>query len=545
MSSAALVQLMATGASDASIIDPVNGSTFWSTNVKPHTPFSMESVELVFNGVSDFNRTATVDLVRSCDLMHSMHLQVLLPPISLSYATSTGIVGGNAIGFSWARDFGHKMIDNVYITVGSLQIDKHYGPWLAIWAQLTIHESKAFGYGRMVGDSNMSKEPLTQKLFGKTVGTITSPTGAVANTLYPAASDFAANVYATNASGSALSGTVTTGGAGFLTSTMLYVPLQFWFNRVPGLALPLVALQFHQVRLQFTFSNISTLNGYGLANPGTTYTPVLSLPQIAIGSSSPIGITAAGSLTSSQLSGATSIRLFGTNINLGAAERTAFASKQQKYLIEQLQMSSGDSLTSSNQTVQLQLSHPVKFLAWTARPAPGAADADRHDFQLYSSAETTSAFSTPMSTGSSALGCVLGVTGTNHLSNGASNALLAASSATAACGVSPLALVGLKFNSSDRFLARDGSYFNLVQPYDHFTRIPTDAGIHVYSFALDPTRSQPTGSANFSRLDTVSMVLTPRFTGQLSTYPLQFTYYAVNLNTFVVSGGMGGIAWAN
>ena len=506
MSSAALVQLMATGASDASIIDPVKGATLWSMSVKPHTPFSMESVELVFNGVADFNKTATVDLVRSCDLMYSMHLQVTLPSITINTASC---------GFSWARDFGHKMINNVFITVGSLQIDKHYGPWLAIWAQLTLDSNKHSGYGRMVGDSNMTNDALTRKMFGKCTGF-------------------------SNADFAAADTTKTTGGAGYLPTTMLYVPLQFWFNRVPGLALPLVALQFHQVRLQFTFNDIGTLNGV-FTNSTTPAAVVSAGTNAATSISNIVAASKCGAFSSSALSGLTSIRLFGTNINLGAPERTAFATNQQKYLIEQLQYSSGDNISSASQTVRLQLSHPVKFLAWTARPTVTSADADSHDFQIYSSTETAALTPTLMGSGAASTGAVL----SNALYTGAPNALTSAALVGAPCGVSPLSLVGLKFNSSDRFLSRDGSYFNLVQPYDHFPVIPRDAGIHVYSFALDPIRSQPTGSANFSRLDTVSMVLAPRCTASLGTNPLQFSYYALNLNTFVVSGGMGGIAWAN
>lgn len=43
---------------------------------------------------------------------------------------------------------------------------------------------------------------------------------------------------------------------------------------------------------------------------------------------------------------------------------------------------------------------------------------------------------------------------------------------------------------------RTGEYFSLVQPYQHHTNIPTNAGINVYSFALKPEEHQPSGTLN-------------------------------------------------
>merc|ERR1711990_1205562 len=40
----------------------------------------------------------------------------------------------------------------------------------------------------------------------------------------------------------------------------LYIPLQFWFCRNPGLALPLIALQYHDVRVTAKFNSASSID---------------------------------------------------------------------------------------------------------------------------------------------------------------------------------------------------------------------------------------------------------------------------------------------
>lgn len=492
--SAAVVQLIARGAADQRLISNDGGHSIFTTAYKTHTVFSLESTELTFSGVADFGRTCTVEITRSADLVGSMHLQVTLPTVVLAQANT------KTIGFSWARDFGHKMIDSVSIQIGALQVDKLYGKWLAIWAQLSLPWGKRVAYGRMVGDSAMTSDAQCKKMFGKISGAVVADMAAAATTRVD-------------------------GAAGALPSTLLYVPLQFWFNRAPGLALPLVALQYHQCKLQFTFTDISKLNGFVVPSAiGTLDTDA----RLTVGGTT----TAVGELLSTLRSGhltlaqcpGTKIQLFATMINLGTAERQVIAGAPRNYLIEQLQYSSGDNITSATQTIRLQLSHPVKFLAWTARPVGSSNDADSHDFQAYST--DGAAVKT--------LGDGVGAT----LST--AEAVAIATGVAAPCGMNPLASVLLKYNSNERFAARDGTYFNLVQPCEHFVSCPTDRGIMVYSFAYNPCDQQPSGSANMSRIDNLSFVFQKRYTGDLT-----FDYYAVNYNTFAVGAGMGGLAWAN
>ncbi len=98
----------------------------------------------------------------------------------------------------------------------------------------------------------------------------------------------------------------------------------------------------------------------------------------------------------------------------------------------------------------------------------------------------------------------------------------------------------LQLNGNDRFNVRDGSYFNLVQPYQHHTNIPRNRGINVYSFALKPEEHQPSGTLNMSRIDTAILDLKV-LTGVSGSVNI----YAVNYNVLRILSGMGGLAYSN
>jgi hypothetical protein len=108
----------------------------------------------------------------------------------------------------------------------------------------------------------------------------------------------------------------------------------------------------------------------------------------------------------------------------------------------------------------------------------------------------------------------------------------------------------LVLNGTDRFAFQPQTYFRLVQPYQHLTRIPNKP-IYIYSFALRPEEWQPSGTCNFSRLDTVQLHynLATWTTGQRSALGLtqygQFQLFAVNYNVLTVVNGMGGLKYAS
>lgn len=105
----------------------------------------------------------------------------------------------------------------------------------------------------------------------------------------------------------------------------------------------------------------------------------------------------------------------------------------------------------------------------------------------------------------------------------------------------PVETAKLQLNGHERFTERDGSYFNYVQPFQHFTNTPSD-GVNVYSFALEPEKHQPSGTCNFSRIDNTTLNV------NLKNRPSEeevINIYTVNYNVLRVMSGMGGLAYSN
>jgi hypothetical protein len=111
-------------------------------------------------------------------------------------------------------------------------------------------------------------------------------------------------------------------------------------------------------------------------------------------------------------------------------------------------------------------------------------------------------------------------------------------------GENPVVTAKLQLNGQDRFSEREGSYFDVVQPFQHHTRAP-DTGINLYSFALRPEEHQPSGSCNFSRIDNAVLQLVLSSGTVASTSTAKVRVYALSYNVLRVMSGMAGIAYSN
>jgi hypothetical protein len=307
----------------------------------------------------------------------------------------------------------YMLINNVEVEIGGQKIDKQFGEWMFIWNKLSLPAGKYAGLEKVTGIR---------------------------------AADFAVNP-----------GTRT-----------VIVPLEFWFCRNPGLALPLIALQYHEVKINVQFSTGA---------------------QIQFGGATPYDI---GTAT-----------LWVDYIFLDTDERRRMAQNPHEYLIDQVQFTGEEALTGTTQSIRLNFNHPVKELVWVGQIAN--ADTARRVFR-YNQFDTAT----------------------------------------------------LQLNGQDRFAARTGAYFSQVQPFQHHSNVPTDAdvntvgftvqgtvtsNINVYSFALRPEEHQPSGTCNFSRIDSAILKLTY---GTVAAAALtRLRVYAVNYNVLRVMSGMGGLAYSN
>ena len=267
-----------------------------------------------------------------------------------------------------------------------------------------------------------------------------------------------------------------------LTNANLYIPLEFWFCRNVGLALPLIALQYHEVKINILFETKDNC----LGNTG-------------------------------ELLDLTSTTLWVDYIFLDTDERRRFAQLSHEYLIEQLQFTGTESINDSATSIKPKLSfnHPCKELVWFCASSHSATKATiNNNWVNYS-------------------------TGTNGYAAGNSELFKETSAITS---TNPIKTAKLVLNGNDRFSARPGSYFNLIQPFQHHENIPSNSGINVYSFALKPEEHQPSGTLNMSRIDTavLNLDVTSSMTGSKNLH-----VYAVNYNVLRILSGMGGLAYSN
>ena len=512
-----LMQLVAYGAQDIYLTGNPQ-ITFFKVVYRRHTNFSMESIEQTFNGQVDFGKKVTCTISRNGDLIHRVYLQVTLPEVECPDDDSQC-----SKCFRWVNYVGHALIKSVDVEIGGQRIDKHYGDWLNIWNELTQEAGHQVGYDNMVG-----------------------------NTI-------------------ALTGT----GLSRTNATTLYVPLQFWFCRNPGLALPLIALQYHEVKINLEFRpknecfvTKSAMDGSCDANGCPVCVPSLE----------------AGSL-------------YVDYIYLDTDERRRFAQVSHEYLIEQLQFTGDESTQSTNVKVKLNFNHPCKELVWVVQrddvvnngfnqwsnytddydndemwngmPADHGINTNveagymAQSFPFHAHADSAEAVSLhdhgvnfPPNYGPGALANSGAPTNFSALTTAGQyddHAGLAPLNA----GRNPVVRAKLQLNGHDRFSERLGSYFNLVQPYQHHTNVPA-TGINVYSFALKPEEHQPSGTCNMSRIDNavLQLQLTLKAAGQVNMEPANANYpqtsagskirvYATNYNVLRIMSGMGGLAYSN
>ena len=278
--SGGLLQLAAIGAQDAYLtID--HEVSFFRMSYNRHTNFSVETIPAVFTGSTTFGQKVTCTIPRNGDLVTSMFLKVNLQDLN------PGITDLSQMNYFWTNSIGHAMIQEVELEIGGTTIDKHYGIWLEIWSELTQKEEKLVGYERMIGKLHDNSTDIM-------------------------------------------------GDDSHAHGMNLMIPLTFYFCRDIRLAIPLISLQYHDVRVSFKFANLEDCihkrDGFN------------TIPH--------------------------SCNMFSANLMvdyvfMDTEERRSMAQDTHEYLIEQLQYTV-ENIPMGNTTSNINLcfNHPVKELIW-------------------------------------------------------------------------------------------------------------------------------------------------------------------------------------
>ena len=252
---------------------------------------------------------------------------------------STG--SGSGVYARWLDFPGEQLIAQVEVEIGGQRIDRQYGDWMHIWNQLTMSAEQQRGYFKMIGNT-------TQLTF------ITDP--SFSDVDGPCDSQAPRQVCAPRNA---------------LPETTLYIPLQFWFCCNPGLALPLIALQYHEVKINLDIRPIdeclwavTTLSCNSLESPtgavGGQASAAYKANQYAPGRPVPAAIAYNQSLVAASL--------YVDYVFLDTDERRRFAQNPHEYLITQLQFTGDESVGSSSNKIKLNFNHPVKELVWVVQP---------------------------------------------------------------------------------------------------------------------------------------------------------------------------------
>ena len=424
-----LLQLVAYGAQDVYLTGNPQ-ITFFKVVYRRHTNFAIEAIEQTPSGSPNLGSRVSVQVTRNGDLIHRVYFH--------------GLLKNNASGpnnnLALVPNVGQKLLKTIELEIGGQRIDKHFSEWLYVWNELTMPPGKKEGYYTMIGGEKYNR--CTKLAAGK--------------------------------------------------SYELYVPLEFWFCRNVGLALPLIALQYHEVKISIEFENADKLIDKNAGN----YTSEEDMPD------------GTGKENDDTIFGATSAnlvlsepKLWVDYVFLDTDERRRFAQLSHEYLIEQVQFTGTDEITASSdennmKSVRMNFNHPCKELIWFVRK--GTAGVYWNNFSDASSVN-------------------------DYPEN-----------------KNPIMRAKIMLNGNERFAERSGTYFSLVQPYQHHENTPDmfHQGINVYSFALKPEEHQPSGTLNMSRIDTAVLSLSSSVSGTLHVI-------AVNYNVLRILSGMGGLAYSN
>ena len=442
-----LIQLVAFGAQNI-LLNGNPSVSFFKKVYKTYTNFAMESMRVVCDkSYIQYNDSTTLiaKIQRNADLVQNIYFSFELPEIRkiITKNAESQITGED---FRFVKNLGETMIENYYIYIGGSIIDRQYGEWLHIWNELSIESSKRYGYDKMIGNIPEIYLP--------------DPFHRLANDSIQ------------------------------IEKQRLFIPLTFWFNRSPGLALPLIALQYHEVEIHIVLRPYKELFTINESKPSgwSDYfdSAILDInPYLEV-----------------------------NYIFLDTDERNFFATNVQDYLIEQtnqIQILNVNRFATSELTLQ----NPVKEIIWVFK---------RNDVEL-------------------------GNNWFEYIDYDYQDVREYREGGECMCEnytreKEIMTKAKFIFNGIDRFEEKDSAYFNLVQPYQHHTVIPK-TGIYVYSFSLYPENFQPSGSCNMSRINKIQLQTETSSIPVDQSYKYDMFVYVVNYNFLRITAGLAGLSFSS
>ena len=543
-----LLQLSAYGSQNQYL----NGNpqmTFFKIVYRRYTNFSSEYIRQNVKGPNSLSPNLPIQLTckidRNGDLIQQIYFAFNIPDIysSYDYESANALIekglnpNKSLYNFRWVKNLGTTIINWVTISIGGQEIDKQYGEWMQIWSELNLNNSEIDSYNNMIG--NIPELFSPENSPGQNGLYPNSSLNPNLNIDYQQPFNKNANPYFKTPS---------------INGNKIMVPLNFWFCKNPGLSLPLIALQYHDVFLKIELrplNEIYTITETEIDDPllGIRVRPNQLKTSQAI-----------GNFTTSQTDWSYNNLLQDTSDNfqnsnnqvlwnldphflinyyfLDKDERERFASVSHEYLITQIHTSSFLGVVGSKM-LELNLHHPSKQLIWTTKRSDVSSYNDWNNYTNWTFEDIN-----PNCEEYSQITKSIKALNNKLLKPNKSNKRF--------FNKQILKNARLLFNGEERFATQDFSYFNYLQPFEYNIRTPK-TGIYVYSFSISKENFQPSGACNMGRINKVQLHV------QCNDIPsrindnetLQYIYgydinvFSNNYNVLRIMAGMGGLVYTN
>ena len=463
------MQLLLIGAQDIYLTGSPS-LTHFKKVYRTHTNFAMESKSVEFNR-SDANiyepTLFKAKLKRHADLVSQVYFVIELPDI----------ISDNAMNFRWIENMGEAAILSYQISIGGNVIDKQTGEFIHAINNLTISKDKRELYDKMTGNTSQYTNPEQYQLDYANLSRI--PLRYRVGGSYPVVRDT----------------TIAPGQEDNWEPSIprrhIYIPLQFWFNKDIGNALPLVSLQYAEVEITVELRPLSELYKIYYTRDGVQdyYAPVANIPSHQMKNF--VANARQRFLISDNILNV-SAHLEVNYVYLDDLERRYFAYKPLEYLIEQTTRIERISLEENN-VIDFVLQNPCKEIIWFLR---------RNDIRWRND--------------------------WFNFMDGKVNKIMKTAK--------------LMFNGVDRIDEKDSDYFNWLQPYQHH-KGSGKPGLYVYSFSIYPEEYQPSGSVNMSRINKIQFVLRTKKPYN-DSYKYDVVFYVINYNILKVMSGIASVAYS-
>ena len=468
--------------------------TFFKVIYKRHTNFALESIPQFFNIKPDFGNRVTCTISKIGDLIGKIYLFINLPPIGkfIDIPNESGIGNSNIACCAWTKNIGFQLIKQVELEIGGIIIDRHYSDWLNIYHDITVVHSKQKSLNNMIGNIDYLTDLTSSK-----------------------------------------------------QSCILYIPLIFWFNRYPNLALPLISLYNTDIKLNIEFNSIincliigpthyiiideyiclfkrgdiicQNVNSmiyymkfvyYDYTTQKLYYikiTPEIIDSQNIIYSVinpsyyvTPSSETIIEKLYYNLIKYAPQILNLGLGnsylyidyIFLDSAERLRFGKNKHEYLIDTLTFDNDKILYYANNKIKINYALPCKEIIFRCN----YNYFNNYILDIFN-------YTTNIYDGEDIINTVL-----------------------------------ILMNGQQRFTIQENNYFNQIQPFLYHTK-KSSKGINIYSFSINPEKFQPSGYCNFSKIDDIEINI--NIDNNVSYIrPVYFRVYGLIYNILKISDGI-------